>query len=461
MKIVLLNPPAPANQGRDIPLGIAYIAAVLERGRKDVGVLDAMILGMNEEDAARKIIELSADIVGITTPTTTDNTVFSITKKLKEGNPGVFIVLGGISPTVRPDYCLENSAADAVVKGEGEVVFLKLVERIENKTDWRDIDGISYRHDGKIIHNKRAEFIQDLDSLPFPARHLFPAHKYERREFSDPMGRLITGRGCISSCIFCTAPTMHGNRIRSRSAGNIVDEIECLMKNYGVKKLVFEDDTFTANPRLVQDICAGIIARGLKARFWCQTRVPNVTEDLLALMKKAGFVQISFGVESGDEGVLKNIKKGITIPMVERAVAAARRAGMPYSLNFMIGNFGDTRETVIKSIELAKRLDPFQALFNIATPFPGTEFRRICERDGLLLETDTNKYHIQTRPASRTKELSAEEIKELYTRAYREFYFRPKIIARWLRESIKPENFRVYSGYFKRWFQYTFRWKKT
>lgn len=460
MKTLLLNPPIPVNQGRDIPLGIAYIAAILEKHGKDVAVLDAMVLDFDEEAAFNEIAMISPDIIGITTPTTVDKSVFSLTHRLKKHKPSMFIVLGGISPTVSPDYCVENSSADAVVKGEGEFVMLELVKKLEAGDDWRDIDGLSYRQNDSVHHNRRAPFIEDLDSLPFPARHLFPSERYGRREFSDPMGRLITGRGCMASCIYCTAPIMHGKHIRSRSADSIVDEIQYLMKTYGVKNFVFEDDTFTAKPELVKSICNEIISRGIKAGFWCQTRVPNVTTEMLSLMKKAGFIQISFGIESGDDSVLRTIKKGINISLVEKAVEAAKKAGMPYSVNFMIGNIGESRESVKRSVELAKKLDPFQVIFSIAIPFPGTEFRKICEDNGWLLEADTNTYHIQTKPVSRTKDLTADEIKQLYKKAYRDFYFRPKVIFRFIRESVKPRNFHIYLGYLKRWFNYTFRWDK-
>jgi radical SAM superfamily enzyme YgiQ (UPF0313 family) len=380
--------------------------------------------------------------------------------KVKYAKGGIFIALGGISPTVRPEYCLNNSKADAVIRGEGEYIFLELVNRLENKKAWRDIEGISFRKDGNIQNNPRSGYIEDLDALPFPARHLFPYKLYDKREFSDPMGRLITGRGCISHCIFCTAPIMHGDRIRSRSAKNIVDEIEYLIKEYNVKKFVFEDDTFTAKKELVNELCSDIIDRGIKAAFWCQTRVPNVNEELLLLMKKAGFCQVSFGIESGDDDVLKVIKKGINVSMVEKACAIAKKVKMPFSVNFMIGNIGETKKSVRKSIELAKKLDPFQVIFCIAIPFPGTKFRQICEENNWLIEPDTNKYHIQTKAVSRNNDLSAEDIKELYKKAYKEFYLRPKVMFRLLKECVKTKNYGMYLEYFRRWFNYNFLWKK-
>jgi radical SAM superfamily enzyme YgiQ (UPF0313 family) len=282
--------------------------------------------------------------------------------------------------------------------------------------------------------------VKDLDSLPFPARHLLPPlseyHSSPISSRNHPIGTLITSRGCPNQCAFCDRK-IFGNLTRFRSPKNVVDEIEELMHKYGAREIRFWDDTFTSNQKRVSDICDEMINRGIKVPWTCLTRVNNVSKELLQKMKEAGCWQVSYGLESGNRDMLDKMQKGITLEQSADAVRWANEAGLETRAYFVIGFPGETRETIRDTVNFAKSLKLDAANFYMFTPYPGTEVFDRLDKEGLILHKDYRFYHEMT--DEKTSKLpyipsgfTENEIKSIYSNIHKEFYFNPRFILRQL-----------------------------
>jgi radical SAM superfamily enzyme YgiQ (UPF0313 family) len=435
LKTILINP-THAEWARTLPLGIAYIASVLEKSGLPIDIIDMNTQRMDLTGVKDELIKRDANIVGITSTTPQIRVSWEIAKLAKQINPNCKVVLGGVHPTALPEESLSTPYVDFVVRGEGEVTFLDLIRALGGNVNLKNVKGLSFKTGGEIIHNPSRPFIGNLDSIPFPARHLFPfpeAYKspmLKKKLFAD----IITSRGCPGTCIFCNK-SIFGHTFRARSPENVADEIEFLVGKYGVGEIHIADDTFSFDIERAMRICDLIIERNLDIAWSCSNgiRVDCVNRELLRKMKKAGCYRVSFGVESGSNEILKRIGKGITLQEARSACEIANDVGLTTIAFYMLGNYGESRETMEKTIAFAKSLNTDYAQFTIATPFPGTALYKLIEKHGKILTKDWERYGIYEEPLFETKDLTRELVAEMYRKAYREFYFRSTYILRRVR----------------------------
>ena len=429
--VTLVNPPYPTQPYQHTPfppLGLGYLAAVLEKNQYDVDVIDCQASNLSYDNFKRELSKRKPNIVGITSTTRLYNSALQIARITKEVCPDCLTVLGGSHATFWDEEALnECPQLDMIVRKEGETTFLELLQRLEAGKSIHDLLGTTVRKDGKIIKNTDRPYIEDLDILPFPARHLWPLE--ELRKVEDVF-YLTTTRGCIYWCEFCAAVRMFGRRYRMRSIKNVVDEIEYLHKTYCATQFTFCDDAFTVDKARTEELCDEIKKRGLKIKWNCGTRVDMVTKELLITMRDAGCVSVWFGVESGSQHVLDEMQKGISTEQTIKAVGWVRELGLTPAPNVLLGFPGETKESALKTIKFTQKISPDDmAYYNIATPLPGTPLYDRVKENGWLKITDFDKYDCKT-PVFETPMLSTKDLEELYAKAFRSFYLRPTFILR-------------------------------
>ncbi len=417
------------------PLGLAYIAAVLEKNKFAVKIIDMPVEEITEEQLAALLKDFRPAVIGITATTPTIGYSLKLAGLCKKELPDSVIVMGGPHATAVPEQVVSDGNVDVVVRGEGEFSFLEVAEAVKGGRDFAGIKGISYKNGSKIIHNEKRGLIENLDELPFPARHLLPMEKYFYVDAKAwPMTTVFTSRGCPGMCLYCSAHLTFGRGFRSRSAKNVVDELEHLARE-GFKEIHFLDDTFTLDRSRALEICDEIKKRNLNF-FWCcpnGVRVNTVDAELLKRMKEAGCYSLAFGFESGNQQILNNVKKGITLEQSRKAIKLAKKAGIETWGFFMMGLPGDTEQTVRDTINFAKELNPDIAKFHITIPLPGTELFELWKKEGVIKTEDWEKYGIHASDVSELPTISSEKLKELNRQAYREFYMRPAYFIRYIK----------------------------
>ena len=429
--VTLVNPPAPIGSTGHLPfalLGIGYLGAVLEKNNIKVDVIDCQVLKLSEEEIKNELQKRDPTILGATSSTLTYKSALNVVRIAKELNPNCVTVMGGPHVTFWDDKALQECPElDFIVRKEGENTFLELVQRIEANQSFRNVLGITYRSEGKIVRNPDRPYIENLDDLPFPARHLWPLERL--RKYEDIL-YLIASRGCVYWCEFCATVRMHGRKYRFRSPKNVVDELEFLHKTYGVEKFTFCDDAFTVDKARTEELCREILDRGLKIQWNCGTRVDMVTKELLAKMKAAGCISVWFGVESGTQQVLDEMKKGISVVQTLQVLGWVRELELKPVPNVLLGFPGETKETAWETIKFAEKLSPDDvAFYNLATPFPGTPMYDLIVKNGWLRITDFDKYDTAT-PVFETPWLSMKDLGKLREAAFHHFYLRPEFFRR-------------------------------
>ncbi len=423
--ITLVNPAAPVGAAMHMPfavLGLGYLAAVLEKNQFQVDVIDCQVLKLSSEDFRAEISKRQPDIVGVTSSTLTYQPALKLVKISKEACPNCITAMGGPHVTFWDDKALEEcQELDIVIRKEGENTLLELVQRVANKESVVDVIGTTCRKDGKIVRNADRPYIEDLDALPFPARHLWPMERF--REYEDIL-YLATSRGCVYWCEFCSTVRMHGRKYRMRSPKNVVDELEFLHKTYNISKFTFCDDAFTVDQQRTEAMCTEILKRGLKIEWNCGTRVDMLTHELLEKMKNAGCISVWFGVESGSQQVLDAMKKGITPELTIKVLGWVRELGMQPIPNVILGFPGETKESAWKTIKFVEKISPDAVgFYNVATPFPGTPMYDMVKEKGWLRITDFDMYDT-THPIFETPWLSMKELAKLREGAFHHFYLR-------------------------------------
>lgn len=414
------------------PLGLLYLAAVSEREGHVVKIVDLPVEPFTDGDLANIINEFCPDIVGfsVTTPLSTRaHEIASLIKSIS--NPK--IVFGGPHSTALFSEELKDKSVDFVVIGEGEVTFAELLS--SNFKNLDKIDGLAYKHNGRIIKNPPRQLINDLDSIPFPAYHLIDFKKYfflDARSF--PLTDIFTTRGCPFNCVYCNK-NIFGHNYRVRSVKNVVDEIELLSRKFGVKEIHILDDSINFNKDRFIDICDEIIRRKIVMSFdCCNLRADHVSDYLFKRMKRAGFYKVAFGIESGDQRILKNIRKSLRLSDVENAVSLAQKNGLEVWGYFMVGLPGESIATIKKTVNFAIKLDLDVAKFHIATPLPGTKFFDDLDKKGLIRTHDWAEYSIWKEPTFlRIGHLSSKDILRMQKYCVRGFFLRPKYILKRIR----------------------------
>lgn len=412
------------------PMGLTALAAYIRSKGHAVSIYDANLAKATVKQVKNIVRKINPDIVGISSMSLTINTTFKIATAIKSLDLKISVIVGGIHPTVCPTHTLSNIAIDAIVIGEGELTAIELIDAIKYGRDLSKIKGIGFRKNNKVIINLRRELIPIMDELPIPAYDLIPLNRYRSPYATrSPFAAIMRSRGCIFNCTFCSNSKTFGQTFRCQSPQRTIEEITYLKKNFNIKELSFKDTELTLDKNL-ETFCDVLIHKKFDIIWSCNGRASNVNQNLLKKMKRAGCVSITYGIESGDETILKNIKKPIRLEDAHRAVTLTKEAGIKVVTNFMIGNPGDTKETIEKTIELAVKLSPDYAYFGFTTPFPGTELREQAKKNNWMLAEDMDVIRYDDCIMNATS-LSTEELNTCLDTAYRRFYFRlPYIIKR-------------------------------
>jgi anaerobic magnesium-protoporphyrin IX monomethyl ester cyclase len=364
IEVLLLAPPYKGMLRE--PVGLFYLASVLMRNNISVSILDLNLDRMGKREFHDYIKKASPKIIGITSYTFNFYIALDILNEIKKNHPEIITVLGGVHASAIPeDILLKESSIDYIVIGEGEITFLELCQKILLNESCDNIEGLAYLED-KVRINPSRKPMKDLDSLGIPNRDLTNYFKY-------PVVSVQTSRGCPYNCIFCNICNYYEKTIRFRNPYTVVDECEALVKKHNYKNLYFFGDTFTFNKEWVETFCDELIKRDIKFHWSCETRVDNVDRQILEKMKEAGCMMIQYGIDYGDDEVLKNLGKDFTIETIEEAVDLTKRSNIRAEAFFIFNCPGENQETIDNTYNLIQRLPLDAVEINLLTPYPGTK----------------------------------------------------------------------------------------
>lgn len=448
-KVLLFVPPAYTSEKRiDInplpPLGLGYLGSVLENNNIEVKIVDCLLegwhnrskmtediirIGLSFEQIEDIIRSYGPDIVGVNNLFTKQrenaHKIYAIAKKIDEN---IITIAGGAHPTAMPEMVLSDQKLDYVVLGEGEESIIELIRTVENKSDFSVLDGIGYRENGNIRILPKTKFIENLDSIPFPARHLLNMEKYfglkashgERRH--ERFSPIITSRGCAAKCTFCTAYKVWGRQFRTRSPENVIAEMRHIKEKYGIEEIMFEDDNVTLNPKRAEIIFDKMIEENIDIKWDTPNGVAawTLSENLIYKMKKSGCYQINFALESGNQYVLDNIiKKPLNLEKVKPLVKYAKKIGLDASIFLVIGMPGETEKQMWDSFHMAADLDIYRPHISVATPYPGSELYEMCKDKGYLKDDfSLDDLYIRSFPI-RTQDWDDKKLQDILTAGQR------------------------------------------
>lgn len=413
-KALLLVPPAHCmKENRDInplpPMGLGYIASILDRMGIEVKIFDCLMLGWNREQEIdqtfirvglsedrirQELRDYDPDLVGMTCQFSRQNELYhSVFGLIKESIPQTILVAGGPHVTVCPGEVLSNPHCDYIVLGEGEESIQKLIQTIETGGDFNTLDGIGWKQNGHPIIREKTEWIKDLDSIPSPAYHLMNLANYFGLERSHGIRHkerfmpVVTTRGCPAKCTFCSANQVWSYKYRMRSVDNVIEEMRVLRDRYDIDEIMFEDDNVTANPRRAKEL----FRRMIDEQFNFTWDTPNgvgvwsIDPEMIDLMKASGCVRINFPVESGSQRILKEIiKKPIKLEKIKQLIDYCRSIHLDYNMFLVIGMPGETIKDIRQSFRFAAECGCYQPHISVATPYPGTELFEKCKKENLF-----------------------------------------------------------------------------
>jgi radical SAM superfamily enzyme YgiQ (UPF0313 family) len=431
------------------PLGLGYLASAV-KDIAEVSIIDCIRDKIETKELIQKLIRGNYDIIGFQCFTVDFNSVKFLVENLKRLNPKAIYVLGGPHPTLDPINTLKEINADYIFMGDSEESFSNFVRLIKNKklnnASLKKIPGIAYRTK-KGIKTNAIVFPCDLDKYN-PSYDLLHLEKYPSAPHGvfhkqSPTAPIIITRGCPFNCTYCGGPMVSGKRIRSHSVNYVINQIEFLVKKYGIREIDIEDDNFTMNQDFVEEFCKKLIAKNLGITWTCPNgvRLDTLNEELLRLMKKSGCYSLFVGIESGSDRIRKHMRKNLDTKTIEEKVKSLRKVGIEAVGFFIIGYPEETIDDINKSIDLAIRLDLKRAAFNTFKPFPGTEIYDQLVRRGELPKLDYSKFSFDD-VIYAPKSISLKTMKKLNRKAYLKFYFRPKIMLKMLGEIKRFEDFR-------------------
>jgi len=410
-------------------LGLACINGLLKSNGYRTRFIDLACSDWTEPGLIGCVAAERPRFVGITAVTTQIMSAVRIAQAVKRASPRTATVLGGPHPSALPDLTASYPGVDYVVSGEGERPMLDLLEGRKAA----EIAGLTWTEDGTVRSNPRRPPIMDLDSMPLPDYEGLNIERYGHI-LNGTLMPVMSGRGCPYHCVFCVSDAVSGNKCRFLSPARFVDHIEDLLVRYGVRRFTFTDETFVLKAARVRGICDEILRRNLRIRWVCQTRVNGIEPEIVAIMKRAGCQAMEIGIESGDPDVLNRVGKGIEPDQVRSACRTIRKAGIRLNGFFILGLPYDTPQTVRRTIDFAKELPLDFAQFAMFVPLPGSEGWNLA-LDGQVLRlyaSNWDDFSRYTYPIVESDALSREQLKTLHAAALREFYFRPKMAARWL-----------------------------
>jgi radical SAM superfamily enzyme YgiQ (UPF0313 family) len=467
MKIALVNPPFKPEHGRFsrasrspaitksgtlyYPIWLAYACGLLEKNGHEVLLVDSCAEKLDIDTTVARVDDFQPDLVVVDTSTPSIAEDVHSAALLKETRSTPFVCLVGTHPSSLPDEVMAMDARiDCIALREYDQTLLDLAGCLRDKGNIADVAGLCCRKNGKVIHTKERAYIQDLDSIPFVSEVYKKHLRVENYFFAAgeyPMAMIMTGRGCASHCFFCVYPqAFHGHKYRLRSAVNVVDEFEYIARELPqVKSVGIEDDTFTADKARVVDICQLLIERGLhrKLNWWANTRV---TLDLatMTLMKQAGCRLVIPGFESGDQTILNNIRKGIKLDQSRQYVTDAQKAGLLVHGCFMVGNKGETRASMQKTLDFALTTNPDTAQFFPMIPYPGTEAFGWAKQNGHLATMDYSKWLTEDglhECVVNLPEIPSGDLVSFCDDARKKYYLRPRYLFKKLVQTVMlPEE---------------------
>lgn len=454
MKILLTEAPfdygeAVVDLDRYFPLGIGYIAAYLRQHGHQV----RMYTGDAGEDFRRELDLFEPDWVGFSAMTSSFPNAVRMAQMVKERSNAITVVGGQHVSSVGSESLDVFPCFDFMVYGEGEETALELTKKFERgATDFSGVLGIAFRKGNQVVKTPPRGLLLDMDSYPPPARDLvdlslFGTHAHLR--FGKYTASLVTSRGCPWHCTYCSSHVTMGRKYREHSPEYVADDIERMLKNFGISNFIFWDDVFTMSKKRIHQICEEFLKRGLGDRitWYCLSRVDRIDEESVRLMSRAGCKMMSFGVESGSQYTLDRIKKLASLEGAIEAVKYCKKVGIRTQATFILGFPWETPKLMQETIDFAKKLAPQVALFFTLTPYPGTEIWNLIpdeEKPKTLDEWST--FVCNTRnPKSYIPGLSDAELKKIARRAHLEFYLRPSQMWNMLRNLESPLEFFSYA----------------
>ncbi len=437
--------------GSAVPMGLAYVGATLINRGYEVQVFDFQV----EDGGIFEVVrDFAPDLIGLSVTTPAANAAAFLAGQFKERFPNIPVAAGGPHPsTLRGAMLRDIPALDYLVIGEGEETAVELMEILSGERSPSSVRGLCYRDGDDIKVTGERPILENLDDLPRLPLELFKYRKYVPTPGTFvhlPNVAFLSSRGCPYKCVFCNKD-MFGSSIRQMSAKRMVDEILEMKENFGVREINFYDDTFTVNKKRVLELCDELIRRKVGIRWKCNSRVNCVTKDLLLKMKEAGCFSISFGVESGDDEILRKIKKKITTDQVRDAFRWTKELGISRAAFFMLNLPGDTRETVEKTIQFSREIDPDYVSFEMTKPLPGTTIEKTLEGEDNVkikqeLWDDWDSCSISNKVYYTQNDLTEDYLEEAFSRAVKRFYISPSYILRSFMRLRSWPQFKSYVG---------------
>lgn len=426
------------------PLGLMYLASAIEKFTEwEVEILDTQAAGTSYALLEKQIASRKADVVGIQVYTFSLIDAYETARIVRKVLPDARIVMGGPHVNIYPAETMESGLADYVCLGEGEYSLSELLGRIATDKSAEGIKGIWRRESGRTVEGPHPEVINDLDALPFPSRKLVPADRYKTLLSRGRFTTLMSSRGCPYRCIYCDRPQM-GKKFRPRSAVNIADEIETCLRDFGIRTFFFYDDTFNIDRVRVMAFCRELKSRSLGVKWDIRARIDRMDEEMLDALADAGCERIHYGIESGSQDILDNMRKDIKLDEAKRIVHSTKKAGIETLCYFMLGNPGEKEEHIKRTVDFACSLDADYAHIAVTIPFPGTPLyalglERKIFKDDYWREFAQNPSKDFV-PRVWEENFSREELIARMNASYRRFYFRPQYMFKTLFKTKSPSE---------------------
>ncbi len=427
--------------------GLLSVAAVLERAGHRVRVIDREVPPITNEEIVSVIERERPDVVGLSVFTIALAENIELAKAIKK-RCGVPVVVGGPQVIVDADRLKQDACFDYMVQGEGEETIVELMGALENGRRVESIPGVIHRPNGEWSHGGPREFINDLDQLPFPAFHLLgDLRRYHPTPFGYrrlPHVPLVTSRGCPFKCIFCN--NIWGHKWRAHSAGYVLGLVKYVVERFGVREVWFVEDTFALNRQRVVDICEGILSSGLDIVWSCMTNIHVMDRELVRLMRRAGCWQVQLGLESGNDEVLKFVRKPVTTDLIREKVTMIDEEGIKVRGYFILGHLIDTRETIEQTINFALSLPLYTAEFHVMVLSLGSEARQIAHEYGKVnYDVSVLTAYPDSGLSFVPRGLTEKEMFEFERRGHNRFFLRPKVIAKFLADIRSWTDLKRYS----------------
>lgn len=419
------------------PLFDAYAASILEKDGQNVSIIDAQVEEMSRAQLVEKVGGADPEVIISRISLPSFESDLGTAAMAKAGFSNTFYVGWGSICKVEPEAVLSKSNLDVVVRDELEFVVPSLVKAIESKGKLSGVKGVSFKTSAaKIVHNSPLPFQENLDALPIPAYHLLDMKKYESSEsYFFPDGSknetvnfftLLSSRGCNFNCLYCPYPIIFGPW-RAMTPKKVVNEMEFIIKNYGIEAFWFHDQVFTMIPKRAKEICDEIISRELNVTWACETHIKKLPRQLVKKMKAAGCTRIQVGIETGDPQLLANVgKRGCSIEEVEKAIYQLHDEGILIEANFIVGLPGENWNTVRNTAKMIRKLKPDDVAISMITPYPGTPLFALAKEKNWLLTEDWNKY-TTSQPVMALPDFSEEDMREAQRYLYGVFLFNSRL----------------------------------